>query len=154
MSLAATRWSTRALHRRPYWPSVPGADADDPRFFRRASLSAGVVPASGLDGDRGVRYLHAFDAHFPALADLGWADLARNATDDAAALALVRDLLEAAAYLHARGLPHLSLNDEYVRVGAVGVGAVGRKASEQAEAARLVPRLCVRLAWRRSARRG
>eukprot|EP00629_Pelagomonadales_sp_RCC1024_P002944 CAMPEP_0119271118 /NCGR_PEP_ID=MMETSP1329-20130426/7838_1 /TAXON_ID=114041 /ORGANISM="Genus nov. species nov., Strain RCC1024" /LENGTH=498 /DNA_ID=CAMNT_0007271159 /DNA_START=87 /DNA_END=1580 /DNA_ORIENTATION=+ len=85
------------------------------------------------DKEAGVRYLHAFDAHFPALADLGWADLARNATDDAAALNLVRDLLEAAAYLHARGLPHLSLNDEYVRVGAardgparlkvVGVGA-------------------------------
>lgn len=61
-----------------------------------------------------VRYVHSFDGRYGALEDV-----ALESLDDDAKLALVRDLLDAVAYLHSRGLPHLALNSKMIRVSSV-----------------------------------
>lgn len=100
--------------------------------YKRSFTSVETFP----EGPNRTRFFHAFDAHFPALGSAAWAAVEPNATADydGRVLDLVGDLLEATAYLHERGLPHLSLNSEFVRVGSdvgdaatrlkvVGVGA-------------------------------
>jgi len=63
-----------------------------------------------------LRYFHAFDGRHASLED---ATFLREA-DDETKLGLVRELLGAVGYLHARGLPHLALNSKCVRVSSRG----------------------------------
>jgi hypothetical protein len=52
---------------------------------------------------------------------------AASALSDAARIELIRDLLGGVAFLHARGIPHLCVNEQSVRIGAgrAGDGAGG-----------------------------
>ena len=98
------------------------ADAPEaaPAGLRGVYRRSFTAQATAADGATSVRYLHAFDAAYPPLSALD-AQGRRNATDDAT-LRPIRDLLDATCFLHERGLPHLGLNGECVRVGSDGGG--------------------------------
>ena len=102
------------------------ADAPEaaPAGLRGVYRRSFTAQATAADGATSVRYLHAFDAAYPPLSALD-AQGRRNATDDAT-LRPIRDLLDATCFLHERGLPHLGLNGECVRVGSDGGGGAPR----------------------------
>jgi len=98
--------------------SVPSAL----RGVYKGSLAVGNPQASRAPqvSETAVRYLHAFDASgYAALSRVDWSTFD---DDSEARPRLVTELLEAVRYLHLRGLPHLSLNADFVRVGRDATG--------------------------------
>lgn len=93
-----------------------------PRALRNVYKRSFTAAAPGKYGPESVMYLHAFDGSFPPLGALAYPRNASRACDGVR-LRMVGDLLDAVAYLHDRGLPHLRLDANAVRAGADEFGA-------------------------------